>query len=308
MAITIIDKHIPSTDGIHTLRGKVYLPEGEIRGILQISHGMAEHIARYAEFMTYLAENGFIAAAHDHIGHGLTAENAEELGFFAEKDGWRTVCRDVIAFSKSLKEEYPEKPLILMGHSMGSFIARIVCAEAKDLYSAYIFMGTGGANPMSSAGLALTSILTKTKGPRHISDLVYAAAFGTYNNRTEKDDIYAWLSTDREMVKKYHEDPLCGYRFTVSAMHDLIKMQDIVNRAAWYAAIPKDRPILLIAGEEDPVGTYGKGVRTVHQKLISAGAQKASLKLYPKMRHEVLNEMEKAIVYADLLDFLKENI
>ena len=302
MAITIIDKHIPSTDGIHTLRGKVYLPEGEIRGILQISHGMAEHIARYAEFMTYLAENGFIAAAHDHIGHGLTAENAEELGFFAEKDGWRTVCRDVIAFSKSLKEVYPEKPLILMGHSMGSFIARIVCAEAKDLYSAYIFMGTGGANPMSSAGLALTSILTKTKGPRHISDLVYAAAFGTYNNRTEKDDI------DREMVKKYHEDPLCGYHFTVSAMHDLIKMQDIVNRAAWYAAIPKDRPILLIAGEEDPVGTYGKGVRTVHQKLIAAGAQKVSLKLYPKLRHEVLNEMEKAIVYADLLDFLKENI
>ena len=308
MAITIIDKHIPSTDGIHTLRGKVYLPEGEVRGILQISHGMAEHIARYAEFMTYLAENGFIAAAHDHIGHGLTAENEKELGFFAEKDGWRTVCRDVIAFSKSLKEEYPEKPLILMGHSMGSFIARIVCAEAKDLYSAYIFMGTGGANPMSSAGLALTSILTKTKGPRHISSLVYAAAFGTYNNRTEKDDIYAWLSTDREMVKKYHDDPLCGFHFTVSAMHDLIKMQDIVNRTAWYAAIPKDRPILLIAGEEDPVGTYGKGVQAVHKKMIASGAQKASLKLYPKMRHEVLNEMEKVTVYTDLLDFLKENI
>ena len=308
MAITIIDKHIPSADGIHTLRGKVYLPEGEIRGILQISHGMAEHIGRYAEFMTHLAENGFIAAAHDHIGHGMTAENEEELGFFAEKDGWRTVCRDVIAFARSLKEDYPEKPLILMGHSMGSFIARIVCAEAKELYSAYIFMGTGGSNPMSSAGLALTSMLTKTKGPRHISDLVYAAAFGTYNNRTEKDDIYAWLTTDRDMREKHNKDPLSTFRFTVSAMHDLIKMQDIVNRAAWYAAIPKDLPILLIAGEEDPVGAYGKGVRAVHKKLTAAGVQKLSLKLYPKMRHEVLNEVERDAVYADLLTFLKENI
>ena len=308
MAITIIDKHIPSTDGIHTLRGKVYLPEGEVRGILQISHGMAEHIGRYADFMTYLAENGFIAAAHDHIGHGMTAENEDELGFFAEKDGWRIVCRDVIAFARSLKEDHPEKPLILMGHSMGSFIARIVAAETKELYSGYIFMGTGGPNPISGAGLALTQTITKLKGPRHISDVVYAAAFGTYNNRTEKDDIYAWLTTDLDMRKKHNEDPLSTFRFTVSAMHDLIKMQDIVNRAAWYAAIPKDLPILLIAGEEDPVGAYGKGVKTVYGKLSAAGAQKLFLKLYPKMRHEVLNEVARSTVYADLLAFLEENI
>ena len=307
MAITIMDKQIPSTDGIHTLRGKIFLPEGEIRGIVQISHGMVEHIGRYADFMTYLAENGFIAAAHDHIGHGKTAENEEELGFFAEKDGWRIVCRDVIAFGKLLKEEYPEKPLILMGHSMGSFIARIVSAEAKALYDAFIFMGTGGPNPMSSAGLALTSLLMKTKGPRHVSDLVYAAAFGSYNNRTEKDDPYAWLTTDRDMIKKHNDDPLCTYRFTVSAMHDLIKMQDMVNRAAWYGAVPKDRPILLISGEEDPVGAYGKGVATVHEKLKAAGVEKLTLKLYPDMRHEVLNEVDRTMVYADLLAYLNGN-
>lgn len=308
MQISVIDKHIPSADGVHTLRGKVFIPTGEIRGIFQISHGMAEHIERYFDFMQYLAENGFVCAAHDHIGHGKTADSEDELGYFAKKDGDVIVYRDVIAFGESLKADFPEKPLILMGHSMGSFIARNAAIHAPSLYRALIIMGTGGPNPLSGIGLALTRTVAKAKGEKHRSKLVQALTFGGYNKRTDKKHPYAWLTYDEARLKKYASDTHCGFRFTVSAMHDLIKMQNTVNRQEWFESMPKTMPILLVSGEEDPVGNYGRGVRTVYEKLKGAGAKNTELKLYPKMRHEVLNELERKTVYADILAFLQKNI
>ena len=307
MAISVIPKNIPSTDGIHTLRGKMYIPEGHIRGMFQISHGMVEHIERYADFMRYLAENGFLAFAHDHVGHGKTAETSDELGFLAEKDGWKLLYRDVIAFAKAIKADYPHLPLILMGHSMGSFIARNAMNEEPDLFDAVIIMGTGGPNPVSRAGLFLARTLIRCKGKKHISNLLQTAAFGSYNKKTASQHPSAWLTRDEEILKKHACDPLCNYRFTVSAMHDLITMQDKVNQNIWFEHAPKNMPILLISGEEDPVGNYGKGVRTVYQKLCQAGARNVSLKLYPHMRHEVLNEIGRQDVYRDILTFLSKN-
>ncbi|MBQ3490174.1 MAG: lysophospholipase [Clostridia bacterium] len=299
-----IQKEIPSSDGIHTLRGMIYLPEAP-KGILQIVHGMAEHIGRYEAFMVYLAENGWIACGHDHLGHGKTAENDEELGFFAEKNGYLTVCEDTFAFGKAVKELYPSLPLILLGHSMGSFIVRHTVRLHPDACKALIIMGTGGKNPLSSFGLALSSAICAIRGKKHISKLVLGAAFSSYNKRTGANiDSFAWLSRDEKEIEKHDADKYCTFHFTVSAMHDLIKMQSLVNQKAWYENIRKDLPIFIVSGAEDPVGNYGKGVEEVYASLIAEGITDVTRKIYPDMRHEILNELDRETVYEDILSFI----
>ena len=302
-----IKKEIPSCDGIHTLRGIVYLPENP-KGILQISHGMVEHIERYDAFMMYLAENGFIACGHDHLGHGKTAENKSELGYIAEKDGHLLLCNDVYAFGKAIKADYPQCKHILLGHSMGSFIARNTVLMYPDACDALIIMGTGGPNPLSRFGLLLTAFIQKIFGAKHISKLPYFAAFSSYNKRTDHKNPMAWLSSDEEELKKHDADPFCMFYFTVSAMHMLIRLQYLANQKEWFENIRKDLPILIVSGAEDPVGNYGKGINTIYTKLIAEGVTDIVRKLYPQMRHEILNEKEREIVYADILSFLNLQI
>lgn len=298
-----IPKEIPSKDGVHTIRGTVYLPE-DPKGIVQIVHGMTEHIGRYDDFMTYLAENGFIACGHDHLGHGKTAENETELGFFAEKNGDRLVCEDTFAFGKSVKEDYPSLPLILLGHSMGSFIVRQTVRMYPNACDALIIMGTGGKNPISALGFGTASVISLLRGKKHISELIYNVAFSSYNKRTGKENSFAWLSRDEKEIEKHDSDPLCMFRFTVSAMRDLIRLQSKTNRKDWYANIRKDIPILIVSGAEDPVGNYGKGVEEVYSSLLAEGITDITRKIYPDMRHEILNELNRKTVYEDILTFI----
>lgn len=299
-----IKKTIPSTDGIHTLHGILYLPENP-KGILQIVHGMIEHIGRYDAFMTYIAENGYIVFGHDHLGHGKTAENESELGFFAKKNGHITVCEDVYAFTNAIKKEYPNLPLAMLGHSMGSFIARNTVLTHPDACDALIIMGTGGPNPLSGFGLVLTALLRFLFGEKHFSKLVYIAAFGSYNKRTGSKNPCAWLSRDEEEIKKHDADPFCTFSFTVSAMNDLIRLQARANHKKWFSGIRKDLPILIVSGTDDPVGNYGKGIETIYRKLQKAGALHVKKILYPEMRHEILNEFGRETVFRDILSFLK---
>ena len=302
-----IPKEIPSCDGVHTLRGILYLPE-EPKAIVQIVHGMAEHIGRYDAFMTYLAENGFLAFGNDHLGHGKTAENSDELGFFAEKNGDSLVCEDTFSFGKAVKESYPSLPLILLGHSMGSFIARQTVRIHPDACDALIIMGTGGKNPISALGLTTASVIGMLRGKKYVSDLIYNVAFSSYNQRTGKENSFAWLSCDEKEVEKHDADPLCTFRFTVGAMHDLIRLQSLVNRKDWYENIRKDLPILIVSGAEDPVGNYGKGVEEVYSSLIAEGVTDVTRKTYPAMRHEILNELDRKTVYEDILSFISSQI
>jgi alpha-beta hydrolase superfamily lysophospholipase len=188
---------------------------------------------------------------------------------------------------------------------MGSFVARAAVAMYPDDYSALIIMGTGGTNPLSTMGLGLTSFIKKIKGEKHVSALTQGLAFGSYNKRTDSDDPFAWLTCDEELRQKHNEDPLCLFKFTTSAMNDLIAMQKAVNLPSWYQNIPKNLPILIVSGEEDPVGAYGKGVTEVHNKLIKEGCTDVTCILYPKMRHEILNEIGKETVYGDIITFLQ---
>lgn len=304
MAFEIKLLEVKSTDNIHTLKGKIFIPDGEIKGVFHLVHGMTEYIDRYDHFFSFLADNGFVAFGYDHLGHGKTAENDNELGFISHKDGWKYLVNDVVTFTKAVKKLHPNIPVILMGHSMGSFIARLVAENYKEEYDKFIFCGTSGPNPASLPGIMLVKIIKALKGEKHKSNLINNMAFGSYNKKFDGDTPYEWLTNDREVINKYKSDKYCTFRFTVSAMGDLMNLLSKSNRSTWFKAVDNNKPIYLIAGDSDPVGNYGKGVTAVYNKLIKNG-KKAEIKLYENCRHEIHNDLCKDEMFGDILKFIK---
>ena len=304
--MNVLNYSVPSVDGVHDLAGKVYLPAGKPIGILHILHGMTEYMDRYHTFMAELAEAGYIACGYDQLGHGYTAADPSELGYIADKGGYDLLLRDVKGFSDALRDEYGrDLPYVLMGHSMGSFIARLA-AEKYVTPDALIIMGTGGPNPIAGVGLFLIRVVKACKGSRHISSFLDRVAFGSYNKKFEDGDTdpYAWLTKDAAVRERYAQDPFCTFKFTVSAMDDLVTLTKLANRRAWFKSLRKDLPILLVSGREDPVGDFGTGVETVCTKLQGAG-HPVTCRLYDGYRHEILNDASHDRVVADILDFLQ---
>ncbi len=300
----------PSCDGIHTLSGVVIRPEGDFRGFFHIVHGMTEHMGRYERLMSDLAMEGWLCFGYDHLGHGKTAKNDSELGYIAPEKGWELLARDVKVFSDAVMTAYgtgEKKPYCLLGHSMGSFVVRLA-AEKYVTPDRLMIMGTGGSNGAAGIGLALIRMIRAFRGDHHISPLVESLAFGSYNKHfgggTEADPK-PWLTADEEARKRYYADPYCMFHFTVSAMGDLITLTKLANRRDWYENIAKDLPILLVSGENDPVGNYGKGVREVEKELRSAGACVQCV-LYSEARHEILNDKTYEAVKDALSVFCKE--
>ena len=304
MDIKIVTKKVPSSNGKNLLAGKVYIPQGKPKGLFHIVHGMTEHIDRYDYFMRSLAENGYIAFGYDHLGHGKTVNNSSELGFIAEKHGDDLLERDVKAFADSMTQEYENLPYFLMGHSMGSFVIRM--ATQKYIKpDKLIVMGTSGPNPIAGAGLLICKLIKLIKGPRYISSLVDTLAFGSYNDHfKDENDPKSWLTKDLDIRKKYTADRFCMFKFTISAMHDLISMNKECNTSKWFKSMPQDMPILLVSGEDDPVGDYGKGIKICEEKLRINGAN-VETKIYPNCRHEILNDTCREEVITDILNFIK---
>ncbi len=297
-----------SSDGIHTLSGVVYLPKDEARGFFHVVHGMTEHIGRYDKFMQDMASEGFICFGYDHLGHGHTANDKSELGYIAKKDGYEFLCKDVKVFSDAVTAKYGEGknlPYYLMGHSMGSFITRLA-VEKYVKPDKYICMGTSGKNAAAGAGLALIGLVKSVRGERYVSKFVYNLVFAAYNKRfggAKPNDPSLWLTNDYEQRKKHYDDELCDFKFTVSAMGDLIHLMKNSNRSAWFKNLRKDMPILIVSGKDDPVGNYGKGIEQVYRDLEKAGCD-VSFILYYGARHEILNDFTYEQVKTDILKFL----
>ncbi len=283
-------------------------PIGEVRAVVQISHGMCEYFRRYDGIAAFLNSNGIAVVGNDHLGHGASVNSDDELGWMAKSDGWRYAVEDLHTVTKIAKDEFGEVPYILFGHSMGSFFARAYLSKYSTEIDGAIICGTGGKNPLIGAGIALASFQCKIFGQKHRSTLLGVMAFGSYCSRYENPKTTSdWISRDEKEVELYCADPYCTFTFTASAYKDLFLSNRFVNMDEWYNSIIADIPILVISGEMDPVGDYGKGVREVFDGLIKAG-KNATLKLYPNARHEILREINRDEVFSDILNWLDKLI
>ena len=282
----------------------------EIRAAVQIVHGMAEHAGRYGEFAAFLADNGFAVYADDHRGHGKTAGSLENIGFFAEKNGWNLVVNDEIELTRIIRKENPEIPVFLLGHSMGTFIIRDYIFTQSDSVDGVILSGTScDPGVMANLGKMIAKWQIKKNGFKAKSPLLDKLSFGKFNsyfkpNRTPFD----WLSTNDENVDRYIADPYCGSVFSAGFFYDLIIGVKKVNLFENIEKISGSLPIFLISGEKDPVGNFTKGVLKVFNDYEKAKLNDVSCKFYTGFRHEILKETNRLEVYNDIAGWLNKHI
>ena len=297
-----------SSNGKAQIAYHIYEPNAAVKAIVQLSHGMCEYVRRYEHVAEFFCKNGIVFCGNDHLGHGDTAVTDENLGFTSEGGGADFMVEDVRKLTEIIKERYPDKPIILFGHSMGSFIARLYLTKYTDI-SAAIIEGTGGPESPTAMGKTVASAVMKFKGERYRSKMLYSIAFGNYNRRIGKHcAVSAWLSRDDDLVSRYMSDRYCKYVFTARGFYDLFDLLGRVSEKSWAELVPKTLPILLASGDADPVGNYGRGVKAVYDRLVAAGVENVTLKLYPDARHELHNETNKDEFLRDVLDFISTNV
>ena len=301
----------PSADGTTTLYGRTWAPEhGAPRAVLQLVHGIAEHIGRYDRFARFMSDHGYLVCAEDHLGHGNTPENAEDLGYTADKDGWVKMTDNVRALHERIAPQYPGIPYFILGHSMGSFLTRSYLIRYPGTVDACALLGTG-QQPESvlKAGLAACRLEQIRLGKRGRSKLLQSLCFGAYNsqfkpNRTESD----WVCSVDEVVDAYIAAPFCQVMPTVTLMRDMLTGIRFNQQTENLAKMDKTTPVFFLSGDQDPVVSNGKGVRAAYQSFLDAGCGHVRLKLYPGGRHEMLNEHNWQDVYDELLSWFDQQI
>ncbi len=298
-----------SSDRQTQVHGYCWKPEGKAVAALQLSHGMMEHIGRYERFAAWMAERGVVVIGHDHLGHGKTGRR-EDLSFFAEKKGGVCLVQDLFSVTRIMEEKYPDIPHILLGHSMGSFIARRYLTVHGEHLDGLILMGTGGQPLwMACAGKLAAMLVGAVKGRRHQSFLMEEMVLGSYNrrfrpNRTTND----WLSADEKQVDKFLSDPYCNIPFSCQAYVDFFNILIDLGLHRQFCLIPRSLPVLFVSGNQDPVGGFGKGVARVYKEFLHMGMKRVFIKLYPRDRHEVLNERNWEEVYKDLWRWMEKEV
>lgn len=298
----------PSADGESTIHARWWIPANrQPRAVVQLVHGMVEHIGRYDRFAAFLASEGFAVCGHDHIGHGLSAAKIEDLGCLPPKKGASVMVADAHSVRTIANQRFPELKHFIFGHSMGSFVVRSYIAKHGEGLAGAVICGTGNQPlALSKSGNLLANILCAINGPRSTSNLIHSMAVGAYaksipDARTPHD----WISVDPAVVDEYAADPRCAYMFSVGGYAALTDLTAEVVTPACAAATPKNLPLLYIAGDQDPVGDCGKGVHAAAELVKKAGVTDVTTILYAGMRHEILNEPDKAQVYADVLAWIE---
>ena len=295
-----------SSDGKTKLYYREYLPEGDAVGIVQIVHGINEFIARYDDFARFLADNGYIVVMHDQLGHGQSISGHDSEDFFAEKNGWDYAVQDIRILHNMTAEKFPGKPFFLLGHSMGSFLARTYLIRFRTGIDGVVLSGTGQQNPaLIRGGLLMSAMEIRRHGPRYRSQRLLKMAFGKYNKRIQNPRTdYDWLTRNEEIVDFYVNHPLCGFDATASLLNDMLGGIAYISNTKNVARMKKDVPVMFVSGDCDPVGDYGKGVIRAYKSFLKAGMTDVTMKIYHNARHEVLNEINNDEVYQDILCWL----
>lgn len=303
-----------SADGHSNIHCRKWIPETDAIAVLQIVHGMVEYIERYDEFATYMAEHGFLVVAHDHIGHGHSVQSHDELGVMTGKHPSDDMVEDIYSHYKLTKEANPTVPYFILGHSMGSYMTRKFLSVKAELLSGLngaVIMGTGQEAAVTcSGGLFVIALLSLFKGKNYrsafVRDMTYSAPYKTFDCYG-KDYSNSWLSKNVESVEKYYHDELCTYMFTLNAYKGLVECTKYDANPKNVAKMRKDMPLLVVSGADDPVGNKGVGTTAAAEAFKSAGIADVTLKLYENDRHEILNELDRQQVYADILDWLNNH-
>ena len=303
--------YFPSKDGnteIHTIEWK---PEGEVRAVLQICHGMVEYIRRYDEFAQFLCGEGYYVVGNDHLGHGKSIQAKSEYGFFNEKYGNACVLGDMHTLRQRTEKKYPGVPYFMLGHSMGSSLLRQYIQMYGNGLSGAVLMGTVADHKKAALlfGKRLCRVMAAFRGWHYRSKMVDNLVLGAYNKKFKPARTRAdWITSDNENLDMYVADPLCSFMFTVNAYYNVFSGMIGIQRKESVYMIPKGLPVLFVSGADDPVGEFGKGVRKIYEKYRAAGIRDVTLRLYTGDRHEILNETDRDQVYKDLLGWFEKYI
>ncbi len=292
-------------DGLeHPLFVREWLPEGEVRGLVQICHGMAEHGGRYARLGEFLADHGYAVFCHDHRGHGETCRDNETPGFFSKSGGWDLLTGDAEKLGRMVRAEIPQGRFVLFGHSMGSLIVSDMAALGREtIYDGFVLCGSPAPTGGAAAGKAMAKTFMSLGMAKKPNAALNAIAFSGYNKRFEDEKcVFSWLSRDKSVRDKYERDPMCGFLFTTAGFYALFDGICRVRSDGW-ALKTECKPFLVISGDEDPVGNYGQAVKWIEQQLKSHGRDVTAIG-YPGMRHEILNETDNDQVYDDILHWI----
>ena len=300
------ETHFPSSDGKNTIHAELFIPsDNNISAVVQVSHGMMDYIGRYKGMAEAFCAKGIALCGHDHLGHGDSVKTPDDYGFFASRGGYDYVIDDVKRMNDLIRKEFPGVPVILLGHSMGSFIARLYALNYGNSVDGLIIHGTAGPNPILGAGMLIVKLLRAIKGERHRSKFVCSLADGGYNKGFDPaEGDGAWLTRDPSMVADRVGNPKNDFIFTLAGYEDLFHFLGNCNHESWFRGFPKSLPTLVVSGENDPVGGFGKGVRYVYDHLKENGAS-VELKLYPEARHELFMEINRDEVFADLIAWIE---
>ncbi len=295
--------------GAGTIHGCRWEPEGKPWAVVQIVHGIAEHIGRYDAFASFLTSQGILVVAEDHMGHGGSVADEDTLGYF--NGGWFKAVQDSYRLLSNTRMDYPDVPYFIFGHSMGSFMARtMVCKYPNSGISGVIISGTGWMHRgILNSGIAACTLVGRKNGFEKSSALLTAMAFGSYNKKIEhRRTEYDWLTRDPRVVDAYLADPLCGFPASAGLLKDMMTGIRYIQEPAHLQRMKKELPVLFISGSDDPVGDYGKGVRRAVAAFQELGMEDVSCKLYPLCRHELLNEINKEEVYQYILQWLHKQV
>lgn len=304
-----IEFNIKDVDGveIHVYKWKT---EGTPKAVVQIAHGMGEHSGRYEYFAQKLIENGYAVYINDHRGHGKTAKNKDDLGYIGDTDGFNWMIKDMYEVTLIAKKDYKDVPIFLLGHSMGSFLTqKYIALYGKELKGALLSGTNGKQGQKLKMGIALAKLEVSMKGPRNKGKSLNNLIFKGYNSKFQPErTLFDWLTSDKGEVDKYITDEYCGHAFTSSFFYYFFKGLDELSKPHILNNIPRELPIYIFSGSEDPVGEEGKGVTNLYNTYKKIGIQDVTCKIYQGGRHEMLNEVNKNEVISDIITWMEHRI